>query len=485
MSLVQAIHSLEEESYKEYLDHYGIEIKNEEVGDIKSLVDILRDQTSNNSIFNGFYVGYKIPQIGKEFDLLRFGKEDVINIELKSTSTQEKIEKQLKRNKYYLSYLGNNQYNFTFVSDTEELFFLNDDLSVKKVDIAFLEDLLKKQIINSLKDVDELFNPSDYLVSPFNSTDKFLGDEYFLTLQQEDIKRLIIQTIKNKTKFSFMSVTGSAGTGKTLLIYDIVKSLRKEKYKALIIHCGYLNKGQHKLVANGWNIIPIKNIKNTDFSKYDVVVLDEAQRIYTEQLSEIEKRIKSINGCCIFSYDKVQTLAKWEEQSDIDSKINSISGILKYKLSEKIRTNKEIASFIKSLFNRKRNHGVINKGNIELNYFKSLEDAKNYLEVLDELEWEILRFTPSQYNNEHHEKYSDITNKSSHNVIGQEFDGVVVTIDKLFSYGENGELLYRGKAYYHPVKMLFQNITRTRKKLNLVIIDNEEILNRCISVLKN
>jgi len=87
-------------------------------------------------------------------------------------------------------------------------------------------------------------------------------------------------------------------------------------------------------------------------------------------------------------------------------------------------------------------------------------------------------------NNEHHEKYSEISKKTSHKVIGQEFDGVAVTIDKYFSYGEGGELVYGGQAYYSPVKMLFQNITRARKRVNLVIIDNEELLDRCMHILQ-
>jgi len=53
-----------------------------------------------------------------------------------------------------------------------------------------------------------------------------------------------------------------------------------------------------------------------------------------------------------------------------------------------------------------------------------------------------------------------------------------------FSYAEDGKLVYNGGAYYHPVKMLFQNITRARKRLNVVIIDNEVLLNRCISILR-
>ncbi len=485
LSLVQAYSSLDKAIYTKYLNHYGIDIKDEEVQDLESLIDILCAQTSNRNIFNEFFVGYKIPQIGKEFDLLRFGKKYVINLELKSTSTQEKIKKQLIRNKYYLSYLGDRLYNLTFVSSTEKLYFLNNDNDLEEVDFLFLENLLSKQKIKHIENADELFNPSDYLVSPFNSTKKFLQNKYFLTNQQENIERKIMQSLNGGNKCTFISVTGSAGTGKTLLIYDIVKKLRKDNKKPLMIHCGYLNDGQKELNAHGWEIIPIKNSKYTDLSNYDVVIIDEAQRIYPEQLEKIVEKIKLINGHCIFSYDKLQTLAKWEEQRDIDTKINNIDDIIKYKLSEKIRTNKEIATFIKSLFNKKRNFNLTNEGNIELNYFKSLDDAKDYIATLDALKWEVLRFTPSQYNKEHHEKYSDDSKKSSHNIIGQEFDGVSVMMDKYFSYDENGELIYKGKAYYHPVKMLFQNITRTRKKLNLVIINNDEILGRCASILKN
>lgn len=480
---MQAYGSVDEEVYTRYLNYYGIDIKNEEVDDLKSLIDNLCTHTNNNNIFNWFFVGYKIPQIGKEFDLLRFGKDCVINIELKSDSTHEKILKQLKRNKYYLSYIGKQQHNLTYVSSTKKLYFLNNDNVLEEIDFSYLDNLLTMQTIVKIDNADELFNPSDYLVSPFNSTDKFLANNYFLTSQQENIKSKITQTLTEATKYTFIAVTGSAGTGKTLLIYDIFKNLKKDKKKPLIIHCGYLNNGQNTLKTHGWEIIPIKSAKHYDLSKYGAVIIDEAQRIYSSQFERIVEQIKSTSGFCIFSYDKLQTLSNLEESNDIDTRINDIENIIKYKLSEKIRTNKEISIFIKSLFNNKRNFNLINKSNIVLNYFKSIEDAKKYLNTLDGHEWEVIRFTPSQYNKEHHEQYSDDTKKSSHNIIGQEFDGVAVIIDKYFSYHDNGSLTYKGQAYYHPVKMLFQNITRTRKKLNLVIIDNEEILGRCVSIL--
>jgi len=57
---------------------------------------------------DGFYLGYSIPQIGKEFDLIQLGEIDsnkyILNIELKRESSPEEIQKQLLRNRYYLNF---------------------------------------------------------------------------------------------------------------------------------------------------------------------------------------------------------------------------------------------------------------------------------------------------------------------------------------------------------------------------------------------
>jgi hypothetical protein len=483
LSLVEAYRNLNEETYNEYLSYNGISIKNDEIEDIESIIHkIYSTATSNN--LSGFYVGYKIPQIGKEFDLLRFGKDTVLNIEIKSSSTQEKIHKQLIRNKYYLSYMGKSMLLFAYVSSDDALYTLGGDGKLTEASPRYLVDSIRDQRVEHIDAVDDLFNPSNYLVSPFNSTDKFLEGGYFLTEQQEYIKVKIMDSLDEKTKYSFISITGSAGTGKTLLIYDIAKTLAEKNKKNLIVHCGKLNSGQNILINHGWEIIPIKNLENYDLLKYEVIMIDEAQRIYPSQLDEVITKIKQGVGSCIFSYDKVQTLAKFEENNNIDHKINEIVGITKYNLSEKIRTNKEIATFIKMFFNNKRNLPISVGNNIELHYFKSIEGAKEYLGTLDACEWEIIHFTPSRFEDEYHEKYSDVTRKTSHKVIGQEFDRVAVIIDKHFSYDECGSLIYRDKTYYDATKMIFQNMTRTRKKLNLVIIDNEKILERCMRILQ-
>jgi len=216
---------------------------------------------------------------------------------------------------------------------------------------------------------DRLFNPSDYLVSPFNSTNRFLVDEYFLTHQEEEFKNKIINAIGTASGASFIAITGSAGTGKTLLTFDIAKHLQRKGKRVLVIHCGLLNEGHHKLANQGWKIASIKNHQQYDLSLLDLVILDEAQRIKKTQLDDIVARVKSAKCVCIFSHDKAQTLANWEAASDTAGKIGSIPSIVTYKLSEKIRTNKEIAGFIKMLFNRKATVPVKSSPNITINYF--------------------------------------------------------------------------------------------------------------------
>ncbi|MDH5889163.1 DNA/RNA helicase domain-containing protein [Vibrio splendidus] len=482
ISLVQAHDSLDPAEYGGYIKHYGIDIKNNEVEDLKHLALQMYEILPFMNIFNDFYVGYKIQHISKEFDLLRFGSNYIINVELKNSSTPDKVKKQLVRNKYYLSHINRVVHNFTYVVQTNTLYKLDGKSELEVVDFSLLTQLLTNQNLMKFDNPDILFNPSDYLVSPFNSTEKFIHDQYFLTNQQEDIRNQVFSKI-NKGTTEFISVNGGPGTGKTLLTYDIVKRLKNTK-NTVIVHCGQLNEGHNKLNTLGWNIIPIKSFRNYDLSNIDLVVIDETQRIYVNQLEQLVIDAKSSNASCIFSYDKQQTLSSRERFADIESKIDAISGIVKFKLSDKIRTNKEIASFIKVLFNSRRTDVAFEDcGNVDFDYFTDANTVKNYIRLISNEGWEVLKLTPSQYNKEHHESYSDVYSKNSHTVIGQEFDNVAVVIDEYFSYDANGMLSYKSRTYYDSVKMLFQNITRTRKRLKLIIIGNKQVLNRCLNIL--
>lgn len=71
--------------------------------------------------------------------------------------------------------------------------------------------------------------------------------------QQADIKKQIFKDIE-KDKYKLYCISANAGTGKTLLLYDIAKTLYSQKKQATIIHCGMLNTGQEELIRNEFKI---------------------------------------------------------------------------------------------------------------------------------------------------------------------------------------------------------------------------------------
>ena len=182
----------------------------------------------------GFYVGYKIPQIGKEFDLLRFGVTSIINIELKSESSTEKIKAQLLRKRYYLSFLDRTVHAFTYVSSSSTVYYLSDEGGLETSGAACLLKMLVKQAMDPDTVPDLLFNPSDYLVSPFNSTNKFLAVEYFLTHQQEEFKSDILKVISagEPLGFSVQDREPVSGGGEDGIGFSGVKSLQRPRFVA-------------------------------------------------------------------------------------------------------------------------------------------------------------------------------------------------------------------------------------------------------------
>ncbi|WP_272688538.1 DNA/RNA helicase domain-containing protein [Providencia sp. PROV128] len=482
ISLTQAANTLSEAYFTRYYQYYGIEIKPDEVEVLKNFVKKLGYECVDKRIFNHFFVGYKIPQISKEFDLLRIGDNYIVNIELKRECTEEKIKKQLIQNHYYLKFLNEKIFNFTYELSTDSLYFLKDD-NLNVVDFKFLQGILLGQILSEIKNINSLFNPSNYLVSPFNSTDKFLDGQYFLTGQQSNIKRDVVARVNALSEEHFTAVIGSAGTGKTLLVYDIANDLKSAGKRILIIHGGGLNPGQHYLNKQGWDIQPIKQIDNIDINYYDVIFIDEAQRMRVYQYINFIGKFRQSSCKCIFSYDKSQTLNHNEITNNIPDKISCLAGVVTYSLSEKIRTNKEVAAFIRGFFNNKKNDPVLNRGNVSFEYYDNISDMMFFMLDLKSKEWEILQFTPPLIGSSTHQRYLDDSNQKSHGVIGQEFDNVAVIVDPYFNYDKNGDLTYTGDSYYPANKMLFQNMTRTRNQLKILILNNPVILERCLTLL--
>lgn len=145
---------------KQYLNGLGIlTLRDREIQGIKNLVANFTDPTINLCYF---YIGYRVPKISKEFDLLVFNQQyDVINIELKSNINyaKEKIKKQLINNKYYLSTIARSVKSVTYNSDLNTFYTLTDKNELIKVSITDVNAMLVAFNSVDIGDLDNLFKP--------------------------------------------------------------------------------------------------------------------------------------------------------------------------------------------------------------------------------------------------------------------------------------------------------------------------------------
>lgn len=279
-----------------------------------------------------------------------------------------------------------------------------------------------------------------------------------------------------------------------------------EKNKRVaIVHGANLNNGQQRLALRGFTIFPVKSIievlDNAD--KYDYIVVDEAQRLRQdlgEQYTKLVDTIENSQTKFIISLDGRQTLNKYEiEENSIKLfKYIKNKGVT-FSLKDKFRTNPEMSKFIQLLFKIPMYKKIDLISNIDHNiiikYFDNRESGNEYISDMDSnSDWEVLNYTKDRFRKTGIGKMCG-NGLTSHSIIGQEFDKVIIPLDSNFFYKEQkiidsktGEskvfkLLETTDNFYPLEKMLYQNLTRTRGKIEFVIIGNRSIFNEICGLL--
>lgn len=474
-SLVSSYKYLSKETFEIFKKFSKISVKDIEIKQIGSFIN---DINVDNKYLGYFYVGYTIPQVNKEFDLLRFGEDYILNVEIKSILNEKSATDQLLKNKYYLSLLGKNLKLFTYIEADHSLYQLDKNENFQKVDFEVFEQLLTSQKLEHFTSLDNLFNPSDFLVSPFNNSEKFIEGSYFLTQQQDDFKRSIL-----KNNEQFVIIGGLPGAGKTLLLYDLAKEFLKGN-EIVIIHGGELNTGHLKLKQEyGLNIIPIRMVQSIEQIKPKVIFVDESQRVYPHQLQYIINYIKANGIRGMFSIDPQQILSLRERNYKNLDTFSYLENSNLYKLSKKIRTNRELGEFIKGLFNLNTMNYCKSFENISLHYFDDLRQAVDFSEGMENEGWQIIDYTKQNHKGAQIQKMLLNRGLNAHGVLGQEFDKVLAVVGPTFYYTDQGGLAVSEANYYDPERMFYQSITRARKQIMLVVVDNPSFMSKLLSAM--
>lgn len=241
----------------------------------------------------GYHLDKKI-EIGfrEQFDLLRFSNDSILNIELKSKRISDKeIEDQLLRHKFLLGCIDADKqiYTFTYISETKEFFtLLNESLIEASIDDLCSAISLEYVESNLLENLDA----DSFIVSPYSDIERFINHRYFLNSEQKKIEQDIIST-----SHKVSMIKGGAGTGKTLVLFDLADKLTKRGKKVLLIFCSVLENPIGIDNQVNFKFIHIKQLQSLSIENFDYILLDESQRLYETNYNRIiESPAKLILG---------------------------------------------------------------------------------------------------------------------------------------------------------------------------------------------
>ena len=470
----------------------GRSVSFHEAASLWTLIDRLRPYLQNASSpvtdewiakMDGFYFSYVIRHIGKEFDLLKMSADGrhVLNIELKSEQVDEdRIKKQLEQNRYYLSHIARVIWSFTYVMETDQLYTMNDRGILRLCSMEELAAVMKR---DALKDcmpdgIDQYFRAADYLISPIASPEKFLQGKYFLTNQQFDFKRKILEILSSAKTGPIkpvISVSGVAGTGKTLLLLDLAMSLSK-KHRVLFIHSGPLRLG-HLVIDSRLKNVEIlsgsTHLADAGTIDHDYLLIDEADHLADREFANLLQLARRSHIPVVLAYDPHELLleaAQTPKPGDAVQKTIGLIGresTLSLSFSGNIRINRPVYSFLRSMLNQKDHPGTPDYSCIDVLYANDEKEADELCSYFRNRGYEILSFSGSAENR------SDS--------IVPEYEKVLIILNDQFFYDEELRLRVRNNEEA-VIRMLYEGLSRTRERLCLLITGNPDLFMQLLSL---
>lgn len=434
------------------------------------------EETQWLSCLDGFYLSYVIRHIGKEFDLLKISADgnDILNIELKSEEIkEERIKKQLEQNRYYLAHTAHTIYSFTYIMETGALYCMNDRGYLRPCAVKELVAVLKKEAFQKYltEGIDQLFRAADYLISPVATPEKYLQGKYFLTNQQFDFRKKILDHLQENAH-PVVSVSGITGTGKTLLLFDLAKILSR-KNRVLMIHSGPLRKG-HKVIDERLKNVEIysgeEGLGACELSGFSYLLIDEAELLSEESLAQFLQKAAELKMPVIMTLDPRHLLTEYypdvENQEEVTKQILDAS-TLSLTFTGHIRVNRPVYSFLRTLLSLKDHAGIQDYSCIDVLY------------AADASELELMS---SYYKNQGYELLNAGNgHRKEKMLIAQEYNKVLMILDDHYYYDESCILRVRDPSKTALV-LLYEGLSRTRENLCLIVLGERRLFSRILSI---
>ena len=441
---------------------FFLRIKEWELESMKALVKQLELHMEEVYKLRFFY-SFQIPKLGKEFDLLQIKDDQIVNIELKSGSvSDEAIRRQLIQNRYYLSVFGKPILSYTYISSEDRLVRLTNHDHIVEGDWKQLCNALEKETPDYEGDIEKLFQAELYLISPLTEPERFLKKEYFLTSQQRDIERQILKRIRGEREGYFW-FSGLPGTGKTLLLYDIAMKLSRRQ-QICMIHCGNAGKEWkilHKRLQRIAFLSDNQLTENTELKHYSAVLVDEAHLLSSEKLQILLTQSEG-EFPVIFSSDSEDAICPEELGVNTLKLIENLPEIQMFHLTNRIRTNAELSSFIQNMIHLTDRKTSKPYPHVSVVYANNEEETAALLEdyIHQGYEYEITAV--------------------------RDIKRLVIILDERYYYDQNRYLRskYLNKEGSSDVRNLFHWLNQAKEELSIIVRENTYVYETLLTLLQ-
>ncbi|MCW0952483.1 DUF2075 domain-containing protein [Weissella ceti] len=472
--------------------------------ELKNLSELIRELVSHgfNDSETSFYFGIKPPApINDEFDMFFNNEKKILNFDFKDNtigikpeeeikiSVLEKFQRQerllctMQKGRYlchvamYVSEYGIKYWKYSKTEKNLEEISINE---VCKIFQSLGTTALNNEILN--------INPSDFIISPVTNTDKFLNHEYWLTEDQNNVVKKVMNANLISNAFS---IEGAGGSGKTMVAFDII--LKLPRARKLYSFTGRKRQGHFDLEKKIPNltIVGAKEFAQLSLEDFDVILIDEAQRSFDNVRPQLDKAIRlasnnEVQKTVVF-YDVKQSLSKKDFGGGVKSLLAGRANELS--LTDNVRSNENINAFVNKFLDLSYSYkkGVTHQtiaNDVMFRYFTNKNDANQWLSTCSENGYSVLEQVP-EWQKEKERSTSLVTT----DVIGEDVSKVAIMIDERYEYkwiepepGTRGSGKYKlhhineVQNHYHPIEGLYVNLSRAKEKIAIAVVNNPDVV---------
>lgn len=433
--------------------------------DINSILKLIENLNPDN--LKDYNLSYVIKRMDKELDIVKINKNTIINIEMKKKIKD--VQQCIDNYKIFSTFYPKHQlYIFCYTADNNTIHILDQKQNILK--LSNFQELNSKLALIPKGDLLEI----NFEVEPvYKDATHFLNDNYFLSNSQKTTKERI-----KKSLAKAIIIQGRAGVGKSLLALDLYKEYVSKKRTVYL--CPFKKDDIIDIKLRDKYLIQTVRDFRTTKKKYTCIIVDEAQRLSSNDIKELEKRCEQL----ILFGDLSQNI---DGENDLEEYLKSQKDRDIFNMHQIIRTDDTFETFARDILNMpqtlKKNDFDPKKIKIKFPQEVTPEEIKSHVYLTPVVK------SDSKCNLNCPHKYCDYYSEhcpmffTTYDVISLEYSKTILYLCQSYSLKDNtiygNENVFRGDLKGN----LYSLITRTVDEL-IVVVDKKDLYNYLNSKIK-